>query len=306
MVQDWPALPLSVLGLNTEGTSGWANTGRRDWSPWPSQVPMGCLLVPGGMSIREGDMGRGGGCPSKGSPLAPHAVFPADAPSTHWTLRTSNRVPNLETKAGHCGQILMDIVNCISHPRELQWPVQEQSARALCAQLIIRKTKPGWVQGPRPAQRGTPPCTASRGCRLGCPPAGGPGAWGAVEDPALQPAASWGFRKYLPNKETAAFAFPVIVAPAPPRWVQAGEAQAPRCPAPLPPQAGAVRPAAKSRDPREVWTQTGRSGAHGPPLPQGPKLPPHVGTLTLCPDSGLLLFLVALGHPSLKSQMPQT
>lgn len=111
MVQDWPALPLSVLGPNTERASGWANTGRRDWSPWPSQVSMGCLLVPGGMSIGEGDMGREGGCPSKGSPLAPHAVFPADAPSTHWTLRTSNRVPNLETKAGRCGQILMDIVS---------------------------------------------------------------------------------------------------------------------------------------------------------------------------------------------------
>lgn len=48
---------------------------------------------------------------SRAAPGRPHLVTSADAPSTHWTLSTSIREPNLETKAGRCGQILMDTVS---------------------------------------------------------------------------------------------------------------------------------------------------------------------------------------------------
>lgn len=41
----------------------------------------------------------------------PPSAPPADAPGTQWTLGTSIREPNLETKAWLCGQILMDIVS---------------------------------------------------------------------------------------------------------------------------------------------------------------------------------------------------
>ena len=66
-------------------------------TPWLQRAPMG-----------EGGTGRGGGRPWQ--PPSPHAVPPADAPSTHWPPRTPTRKPNLETKAGRWGQILMAIV----------------------------------------------------------------------------------------------------------------------------------------------------------------------------------------------------
>lgn len=103
-------------------------------------------------------------------------------------------------------------------------------------QSIIRETKPGWVQGPCPAQMGGPSRSAPRAPGAGgqgAGAAGGRGPQGAAEGPALQPAASWGFHKYLPNKETTAFAFPVIVAGCPPPVGAGGGGEAPGSAPPL-------------------------------------------------------------------------
>lgn len=141
-------------------------------------------------------------------------------------------------------------VNCISHPRGWHgpsrvWPWHRPHAR--------------W-RGQR---------RAGAGARGGSEPLG-PGPW-AAPGPALQPAASWGFCKYLPNKETAAFAFPVIVALAPPP-VGAGWG------GPLP----APRPAGP------------RSGSRGPALPLRPS---RRGDLDPRPDTGSPLLPLASGPP---------
>lgn len=73
-----------------------------------AQRPRGAIHPAGS---REHSQGEGHWGPGWGDPQQPHPATPADAPSTHRTLSTSLREPNLETKAGHCGQILMDTVS---------------------------------------------------------------------------------------------------------------------------------------------------------------------------------------------------
>lgn len=93
------------------------------------------------------------------------------------------------------------------------------------------QNKAGLGAGAAPGPDGRPE-RVPRG--LGAVPGSGRGG-GTVEGPALQPAASWGFHKYLLNKETTAFAFPVIVALAPPpRGFGLGRPRALAGPPPLP------------------------------------------------------------------------
>lgn len=153
--------------------------------------------------------------------------------------------------------------------------------------------KAGWVQGPWPAQMGG---------RRSAPWAGGPGscaagawAWGSTEGPALQPA-SWGFCKYLPNKETTAFAFPVIVAPAPPPWVQAGEAPGPALPTSPPP--ALTSPFSGGQGwvlGRHRLSAAQQSGTQGPPLPRG-QLDILYGNLASHPDTAHPLLPVTWGQ----------
>lgn len=155
-------------------------------------------------------------------------------------------------------------------------------------QSIIRETKPGWVQGPCPAQMGGPAPSALR--------AGGPGCRGASASPALQPAASWGFHKYLPNKETTAFAFPVIVAPAPPPVGAGGGGPRPCAAPPALPRPGqrwsGQIPSPRGGSPWGAPTQWG-SAKRDP----GPSLPTASETWVACPDTGRQLLLGALGQP---------
>lgn len=109
-----PALPLLAPGPEPRRTSGWVDTGLRDWPHGQTQRPKGAIRLPGSRGYTDGggtwaeEVGAPG---SRQPPSCPHPVLPADAPGTHWTLRTSTRESNWETKAGHCGQILMDIVS---------------------------------------------------------------------------------------------------------------------------------------------------------------------------------------------------
>lgn len=112
----------------------WAGSLAQDWENlrlggrWPQRLaPMaepGALQMPSFCPAPEGadesrGMSRGGGHPRKRAgqaPRRPHPVTPADTPGTHWTPRTPTRKPNLETKAGHWGQILMERPGSLAGP----------------------------------------------------------------------------------------------------------------------------------------------------------------------------------------------
>lgn len=154
------------------------------------------------------------------------------------------------------------------------------------------QNKAGLGAGAAPGPDGRPE-RAPRG--LGAVPGSGRGG-GTVEGPALPPAASWGFHKYLLNKETTALAFPVIVAlaPPPPPGVWAGEAPGPRWPSSPPPH----RPVPDGQTSPRVGARAGLRGAPGalqrgtqaPPLPQGPKLTCHTDQeFLLCGHLGTCL-----------------
>lgn len=142
---------------------------------------------------------------------------------------------------------------------------------------------------------GAAPRADGRPQERGAPGAGGPGP-GAPGGRALQPA-SWGFCKYLPSKETTAFAFPVIVAPALPPWVQAGEAPGPALPTALPPAltSPTVGPGPGSGEHQGGTDSVGLSRV-------GPRAIPHQGHRNLAPhlDTGRPLLLVTWGQPHLR------
>lgn len=114
--------------------------------------------------------------------------------------------------------------------------------------------------------------------RARAPRAGGRARWragrGLRGGPALPPAASWGFHKYLLNKETTAFAFPVIVALAPP---PRGEGwggpslHGPFSPPPCRPVPGRLDGSSGRSQGRTLGSPRAlQSGTQAPPLPTGP------------------------------------
>lgn len=132
------------------------------------------------------------------------------------------------------------------------------------------QNKAGLGAGAAPGPDGRPASERTEG------PAepGLPAGRGRRGGPALPPAASWGFHKYLLNKETTAFAFPVIVALAPPP-VGAGRPQALCCPSSPPPtgQCPAGQPSPCPLGGSQDWVSGApgalQSGTQAPPLPQG-------------------------------------